>query len=94
MYKPLRFFFYIGTFLILIGLVPVVRFLYFYSAGAGGGHIQSLLLGGVFLLMGFGTYIVALLADLINFNRQLMEMTLERVKRMEIESSKDNEQDH
>jgi hypothetical protein len=36
-------------------------------------------------MMGFITFVVALLADLINFNRQLLEMTLERVRKMELE---------
>jgi hypothetical protein len=35
--------------------------------------------------MGFLTYLVGLVADLINFNRQLIEMTLERVRRLELE---------
>ncbi len=72
--------------LTLIGLVPVVRFLYFYFGSAGGeGHIQSLVLGGVFLVIGFLTYMIGLVAELISQNRQLTEMTLERVRRMELD---------
>ncbi|PKM10602.1 MAG: glycosyl transferase [Gammaproteobacteria bacterium HGW-Gammaproteobacteria-3] len=85
MYQPLRFFIYIGTLLILTGLVPIVRFLVFYYSGDGSGHIQSLILGGVFLLMGFITYVIGMLADLMNFNRQLLEATLEKVRRIELE---------
>jgi glycosyltransferase involved in cell wall biosynthesis len=84
MYKPLRVFFYIGSILMLMGLFPVVRFLHFYLVGEGGGHVQSLILGGLFLTMGFLAYLVGLVADLIGFNRQLLEMTLERVRRMEL----------
>ena len=84
MYQPLRFFVYLGTLLALIGLVPIVRFLVFYYQGGGDGHIQSLILGGVFLLMGFITFVMAILADLMNFNRQLLENTLERVRRIEL----------
>jgi len=85
MYRPLRVFFYISLILFLIGAAPIVRFLYYYLAGDGAGHIQSLILGGVFVLMGFMTMMIGLLADLISFNRQLMEMTLEKVRRMELE---------
>ncbi|MCB1787756.1 MAG: glycosyltransferase family 2 protein [Chromatiaceae bacterium] len=85
MYQPLRVFFYLGSLLMLIGLIPILRFVYFYFVGDGGGHIQSLVLGGVFLLMGFIAYLAGLVADLISFNRQLLEMTLERVRRMELE---------
>jgi hypothetical protein len=33
--------------------------------------------------MGFITFMIGLVADLISFNRQLLEMTLERVKTLE-----------
>jgi glycosyltransferase involved in cell wall biosynthesis len=85
MYQPLRVFFYIGTALFLCGLLPILRFLFFYFKGAGDGHIQSLILGGAFLSMGFIAYLVGLVADLISHNRQLVEMTLERVKRAELD---------
>lgn len=85
MYKPLRVFFYIGTTLSIIGMIPIIRFLYFYIIVSGSGHIQSLILGGIFLMMGFIAYLVGLVADLISRNRQLIELTLERVRRMELE---------
>jgi glycosyltransferase involved in cell wall biosynthesis len=91
MYQPLRVFFYIGTALSLIGLIPIMRFLYFYIFGSGAGHIQSLILGGVLLIIGFITYMIGLVADLISFNRQLLEMTLEKVKRMEKDKGEDDE---
>jgi len=83
MYQPLRFFVYLGLLLTVVGLVPVVRFLFFYYLGDGAGHIQSLILGSIFLLMGFITFVMAILADLMNFNRHLLENTLERVRRIE-----------
>ena len=88
MYQPLRVFFYLGAILTVLGLLPVFRFLYFYLAGESGGHVQSLVLGGVLLLMGFMAFLAGLVADLISFNRQLLEMTLERVRRMELEQGK------
>jgi glycosyltransferase involved in cell wall biosynthesis len=86
MYQPLRVFFYAGSLLLVAGLIPIVRFLYFYMTGDGDGHIQSLILGGILAMMGFLTYLVGLVSDLINFNRQLIEMTLERVRRLELEN--------
>lgn len=83
MYKPLTTFTYIGVFLGLVGAVPIVRFLYFWSIGQGDGHVQSLILGGVLVTVGLITLLIGLLADLINFNRQLLEMTLEKVRRLE-----------
>ena len=88
--QTLRAFFYIGTFLTILVLLPVVRFLFFYATGDGGGHLQSLILGGVLLMMGFLTDLVGLVADLIKFSRQLLEMTLERVRRMELSHYRDD----
>jgi glycosyltransferase involved in cell wall biosynthesis len=83
MYQPLRVFFHIGLFLSVVGLVPVLRFLYLFAIGQGVGHVQSLVLGGVLLVVGFMTFLIGLVADLISFNRQLLEMVLEKVRRME-----------
>ena len=58
--------------------------MYFYFSGNGDGHIQSLILGGVFVILGFISFLIALLADLMNFNRQLIEQTLEKVRRIEL----------
>ncbi len=87
MYQPLRVFFYLGTALSVSGLIPIIRFLYFYFSTGGGGHLQSLVLGGVLLMMGFMSYLAGLVADLISFNRQLLEMNLEKVRKMELEES-------
>jgi glycosyltransferase involved in cell wall biosynthesis len=83
MYQPLRVFFWIGTVLFVVGAVPIVRFLWFWLAGQGDGHVQSLVLGSVLLMMGFLTFMIGLLADLIQFNRQLLEMALARLKALE-----------
>ncbi|MCP5443077.1 MAG: glycosyltransferase family 2 protein [Chromatiaceae bacterium] len=88
MYKPLKVFFLIGTFFTLVGFLPIVRFLFLYFSDDGAGHIQSLVLGGAFLLMGFVAYMIGLVTDLIASNRVLLEMTLERVKRLELSESR------
>lgn len=84
MYEPMRVFFYIGTFISIIGAFPIVRFLYFYISGDGDGHLQSLVLGGVLLIIGFITFMIGLVADLISSNRQLTEMALEKIRRIEL----------
>lgn len=84
MYNPLRAFFWLGIVLTLAGSAPVIRFLYYYAIGQGEGKIQSLVLGGVLVMIGLTTFLVGLLADLISFNRQLIEMTLEKVRRIEL----------
>ena len=84
MYQPLKVFFFIGLTLSLLGAIPIIRFLYFYFTGDGEGHLQSLILGGVLTVLGFISFLIALLADLMNFNRQLIEQTLEKVRRIEL----------
>ena len=73
-----------GMVAFVIGAVPILRFLWFYVTGEGDGHIQSLVLGGAMIILSGLCILVGLLADLINYNRQLVEMTLERVRRMEL----------
>jgi glycosyltransferase involved in cell wall biosynthesis len=84
MYKPLTTFVSIGTVLLVAGAIPILRFLYFWTTGNGSGHVQSLVLGGVFVILGFVTLLIGLVADLINFNRQLIEITLEKVRKLEM----------
>jgi glycosyltransferase involved in cell wall biosynthesis len=94
MYQPLKVFFFIGLTLSILGAIPILRFLYFYLTGDGEGHIQSLILGGVFTILGFISFLIALLADLMNFNRQLIEQTLEKVRRIELEMLQDKDADN
>jgi glycosyltransferase involved in cell wall biosynthesis len=84
MYQPLRVFFFLGLFFVAAGMLPILRFLALFAIGEGAGHVQSLVLGGALVIMGFIAFVVGLVADLINFNRQLLEMTLERVRRLEL----------
>ena len=89
MYRPMRFFFYLGTVLTVLGLIPIVRFLIFYFSGDGGGYIQSLILGGALLTMGFIVFVSGLLSDLISQNRQLSEIALEKVRELELRHPRD-----
>jgi hypothetical protein len=84
MYHPLKVFCIISLVLMLAGCAPIARFLFYWLSGDQQGHVQSLILGGVLVMMGFVTLITGLLADLISFNRQLLEMTLEKMRRLEL----------
>jgi len=83
LYKPLKTFFAIGSLLMLAGLVLGARFIWAFANGDRAGHIQSLILCAVFLVTGFQTWLIALLADLIAVNRRLSEDVLIRVKKLE-----------
>jgi hypothetical protein len=85
MYQPLRVFSFIGWLCILAGLAPSIRFLIYYLMGQGDGHIQSLILGAVLFIVGFNVLMIALVADVISFNRRLIEETLMRVRHIEFD---------
>lgn len=72
-YAPLRFFLTLSAIFALPGLFGVARFLYYYVADGGAGHVQSLVLSGVLLAMATILFAVGILADLIAANRNLLE---------------------
>ena len=72
-YRPFRFFAAIGLILFGVGFLLGIRFLYYYLAGHGGGHIQSLVLASVLLGMGFQVIMVAFVTDLLASYRVLLE---------------------
>ncbi len=83
MYRPLRVFTVVGLTLILLGMAGSLRFLYFYLIGNGAGHIQSVILSALLLIVGFQVMLIGLLADLIGFNRKILEELLYRLRRLE-----------
>lgn len=85
LYQPLRVYSILSAMLILLGLIPGLRFLYFLFIGQPIGHVQSLILSAIFLIVGFQTLLVGIVSDLIGSNRKLLEETLTRVRRMEID---------
>src|SRR4030042_1989599 len=50
-YEPFKFFIRIGLALFLTGFAIGMRFLYYLITGAGGGHVQSLILASILMLM-------------------------------------------
>jgi glycosyltransferase involved in cell wall biosynthesis len=84
MYQPLRVFSALGTLMIVLGVIPGVRFLYFYSIGQRTGHIQSLILAAILIIVGFQVLLIGLVADVIANNRKMLEETLYRVRKLEL----------
>jgi glycosyltransferase involved in cell wall biosynthesis len=84
MYEPLKVFSAIGLLIFAAGFGISVRFLYYYLTGAGLGHLQSLILSAVLLIVGFQVALIGLVADVISGNRKLIEDVLYRVKNLEL----------
>lgn len=72
-YRPLRFFMTMSIVPLLLGLAIGGRFLVYFAQGDGSGHVQSLILAAVLLLVAFQTMLLAVLADLQSVNRRLLE---------------------
>lgn len=88
MYRPLKFFSLLGAFSVLIGIAIGIRFLYFWLGGTGNGHIQSLILASMMIVVGVQTIVVGLQGDIIAANRKLLEDIQYRVKRLDYELTK------
>jgi len=81
MYQPLRFFSAIGVILFTIGLIISARYLYYMYIGEGAGHLQSLILAAVLMMLGFQTIVMGLISDLIAANRRLSEEIVYRLRK-------------
>ena len=84
MYNPLRVFLLLGGTGCLLGFLLGLRYLYFFFLESVGGHVQSLILAAILMIVGFQVIVVGLAADLIAANRRLSEETLYRVRKLEL----------
>ena len=83
-YRPVAFFFWPAVVLTTIGGALALRFLYFYFvAGTGGGHVQSLIFSALFIILGALLFMIALIADMITANRKLLERIDLRIQHIE-----------
>lgn len=90
MYRPLRVFLAIGALLMVAGTALGIRFLLLrFIFQQGAGNVQSLILAAVLLIIGFQTLVIGLVADLIAFNRKILEEILYRLRNMEISADSD-----
>lgn len=87
MYRPLRVFTILGSLIALVGVALGMRYVYFMWAGQGGGKVQSLILAAVLMIVGFQIFLIGLLADLIGFNRKILEEILFRMRRNELDQT-------
>ena len=85
MYRPLMCFTLLAIPSVAVGLGIGIRFLYYLAHGTGGGHIQSLILACTLIIIGFLTFMIGLLADVIGANRKLLQDVQYHLKRMEYE---------
>ncbi len=79
LYNPLRIFLRAGAVPVLIGLALLARFLYFYfTHQSPAGHVQSLIVAVILIVVGVQVWVLGIVADLIAVNRRLLEEAVER----------------
>lgn len=83
MYKPLKFFGIIGMIPFTMGFILGVRYLIYLASDPHTGHVPSLILAAILLLIGVQTFIVGLHADVMAANRKMIEEVKYHVKKME-----------
>jgi glycosyltransferase involved in cell wall biosynthesis len=86
MYKPLKVFTIAGGATFITGFAIGCRYLFFFFQGRTEGHIQSLILSAILLIVGFQILMMGIAAELISVNRQLLEDIQVRIKKGELES--------
>jgi glycosyltransferase involved in cell wall biosynthesis len=79
-YRPLALFVWAGSLFLSAGLIGGARFLYYYFAGSGEGHIQSVVLSSLCITIAVIMYMMGLIGELIATNRKLLEKIDFRIK--------------
>ena len=85
MYEPLKVFSYIGGTSFFLGFILGCRYLYFFIVESTAGHVQSLILSAILIIVGFQIILIGLLADLISINREYIENSLHRIKKSKLD---------
>jgi glycosyltransferase involved in cell wall biosynthesis len=79
-YRGHRFFAWVGTLLMLPGILLGLRYVVFQLEGRGGGNVQSLILAAILIIMGFQSWLLAFLLSAQKSSRILIERILSRAK--------------
>jgi hypothetical protein len=88
LYKPLRFFGILAALCGAPGVLGVFRFLLFFAMGEGNGHIQSLIISGIAIVVSAALTICGLISDQAGANRILLEDLRVRALKHEISEAK------
>ncbi|MBN1655226.1 MAG: glycosyltransferase [Deltaproteobacteria bacterium] len=85
MHNPLKAFGWFSLPFFLLGIGLGLRFLYFWFRDPGySGHVQSLILSAISIVVGAQIFIFGMLGGLVRTNRLLLEDIRLRVRRLEL----------
>ena len=82
MVRPLKVFTLAALVPLLVGAGGCARFLWYYFNGEGG-HVQSVVLSAMLIVVGFVVGMIGLAADMVAANRRLLEDSLYRLRKLE-----------
>ena len=85
LYKPLRFFTFLGTIPFTAGVLLGIRWLLFFLADYEKPRVPTLILAAILILIGFQLWMFGLVADLIATNRRILEDIQRRTRRSELD---------
>ncbi len=90
LYNPLRIFLRIGAVPVVLGLALLMRFVYFFATShSPAGHVQSLIVAVILIVVGVQVWVVGIVADLIAVNRRLLEEAVERQRTLALKPRHD-----
>lgn len=93
MYKPLRFFVETGLVFWILGCALGVRYLVFIMMGQAVGHIQSLILASMLIILGAMCWMIGIQADVTSANRKILEDIQYLVRKQESAQTTDYEEE-
>ena len=85
MYEPLQVFLVAAAVAAFVGAIVWVRFFIYFLEGDGGGHVQSVVFGSTMLVIAVQLAALGVVADILAAIRLLLQRTLERVRRLELQ---------
>ncbi len=86
MYCPLKLFGTLGGISFFAGVLLGVRWLYYLYVCSESGHVQSLILAAILILMGVQCFVIGLCADIVAANRKILEDVQYRMRKLDYAS--------
>lgn len=89
LYQPFRFFAYLSLPFFMTGVALWLRYAYIwlFNEPERGANVQSIIVGGVALILALLVFMMGLLGQLISFNRRLQEELLFQIKQQQYVST-------
>lgn len=90
LYEPMALFNALAGILGAAGMVLAVRYLYFMIIGQGTGHVQSVIVAALLMMLAGQALALGIIADLIAANRKMIQDIRVRVRGLELAAEGDD----